>query len=218
MSFEWSGALPPRWVVPLFGLAALLLVPWVFLTIADLPSAHRSAHWDIAWGGFDIALALLLLSVAIAAWRGSPWLEGAATATATLLFVDAWFDVLTSSTRAEFVVAILEAAFVELPLAFLCLLLARGAERLLRVPLSAKRAVDDDLVEGSLERGELLIVELRDKQLSNAAQVDRSGLGEPGHPGVGQRDDDGARVRIGVLSPDEPFTDQPGDTAGHAGP
>jgi hypothetical protein len=132
MSFEWSGALPPRWVVPLFGLAALLLVPWVFLTIADLPSAHRSAHWDIAWGGFDIALALLLLSVAIAAWRGSPWLEGAATATATLLFVDAWFDVLTSSTRAEFVVALLEAAFVELPLAVLCVLLARGAEHLLR--------------------------------------------------------------------------------------
>src|SRR5438128_1403456 len=133
MSFEWRGALPPRWVVPLFGLAALLLVPWVLLTIADLPSAHRSAHWDIAWGGLDIALALLLLSVAIAAWRGSPWLEGAATATATLLFVDAWFDVLTSSTRAEFVVAILEAAFVEVPLAVLCLVLARDAERLMRV-------------------------------------------------------------------------------------
>ncbi len=87
---------PPRWVVPLFGLAALLLVPWVVLLVAALPSAHRAAHWDIAWAGFDVWLALLLLTVAVAAWRRSPWLEGAATATATLLFVDAWFDLLTS--------------------------------------------------------------------------------------------------------------------------
>jgi len=85
---------PPGWVVPLFGVAALLLVPWVVLLVAALPSAHRAAHWDIAWAGFDVALALLLLTVAVAARRRSPWLEGAATATAALLFVDAWFDVL----------------------------------------------------------------------------------------------------------------------------
>ena len=104
---------PPGWVVPLFGLAALLLLPWVVLLVFALPSAHRSAHWDIAWAGFDVALALLLFAVAVAAWRRSPWLEGAATATATLLFVDAWF--------------------VELPLAVLCLLLARDVERRLYV-------------------------------------------------------------------------------------
>jgi hypothetical protein len=127
------GGSPPRWVVPLFGLAALLLVPWVVLLVAALPSTHRAVHWDVAWAGFDVALALLLLTVAVAAWRRSSWLEGAATATATLLFVDAWFDVLTSSTRAEFLVSIGEAAFVELPLAILCLLLARDAGRRLRV-------------------------------------------------------------------------------------
>jgi hypothetical protein len=125
---------PPRWIVPLFGLAALLLVPWVVLVIVSLPSAHRAAHWDIAWAGFDVALALLLVTVAVATWRGSPWLEGAATATATLLVVDAWFDVLTSSTRAELVVSIAEAVLVELPLAILCLLLARNAERTLGAP------------------------------------------------------------------------------------
>jgi len=117
----------------------LLLVPWVVLLVVALPSTHQAAHWDIAWAGFDVALALLLLTVAVAAWRRSPWLEGAATATATLLFVDAWFDVLTSSTRAELFVSIGEAAFVELPLAVLCLLLARDAERMLRV-MSLKRS------------------------------------------------------------------------------
>jgi hypothetical protein len=137
---EPGGWRPPRWVVPFFGLAALLLVPWVVLLVFALPSAHRAAHWDIAWAGFDVGLALLLLAVAVAAWRRSAWLEGAATATATLLFVDAWFDVLTSSTQAELVVSIVEAAFVELPLAVLCLLLARDAERRLQVPPLSRSA------------------------------------------------------------------------------
>jgi hypothetical protein len=120
---------PPRWVVPLFGLAAVLLVPWIVLLVYLLPSAQRASHWDIAWAGFDVGLALVLSGVALAAWRRSPWLEGAATAAATLLFVDAWFDVLTSSTRLDLIVAVVEAVFVELPLAVLCLLLARDAER-----------------------------------------------------------------------------------------
>jgi hypothetical protein len=115
--------------VPLFGLAAVLLVPWIVLLAYLLPSAQQASHWDIAWAGFDVGLALVLSGVALAAWRRSPWLEGAATAAATLLFVDAWFDVLTSSTRLDLVVALVEAVFVELPLAVLCLLLARNAER-----------------------------------------------------------------------------------------
>ena len=126
---ETAAHLAPRWVVPLFGLAAVLLVPWIVLLVYLLPSAQQVSHWDIAWSGFDVILALVLSAVALAAWRRSFWLEGAATAAATLLFVDAWFDVLTSSTRLELIVAVLEAVFVELPLAILCLLLARNAER-----------------------------------------------------------------------------------------
>ena len=117
----------------LFAAAALVLVPWVIFLVRALPSDHRSAHWDVAWGGFDTALALLLVAVAIAAWRRSPWLEGAATAAATLLFVDAWFDILTSSSRSELITAIVEAAVVELPVAVFCLFLARSVERRLAV-------------------------------------------------------------------------------------
>jgi hypothetical protein len=120
---------PPEWVVPLFGLAAVVLVPGVVLLVVFLPSKHESTHWDIAWGGFDVVLALLLLTVALTAWRRSPWLEGAATAAATLLFIDAWFDVLTSSSRGELILAVVEAVLVELPLALVCLLLARDAQR-----------------------------------------------------------------------------------------
>jgi hypothetical protein len=129
---ETAGWRPARWVVPLFSLAGIVLVPWILFLIRSLPSTHAAAHWDIAWAGFDLGLALLLLGVAVAAWRRSPWLEGAATAAAALLAVDAWFDVLTSSTNVERFVAIGEAVLVELPLAVVLLLLARDAERVLR--------------------------------------------------------------------------------------
>jgi hypothetical protein len=122
---------PARWVVPLFSLAGIVLVPWILFLIRSLPSTHAAAHWDIAWAGFDVALALLLLGVATAAWRRSSWLEGAATAAAALLVVDAWFDILTSSTNLERVTAVAEAALAELPLAVLLLLIARDAERIL---------------------------------------------------------------------------------------
>jgi hypothetical protein len=121
------------WIPRLFLLAALVLVPWVLVLVRELPSEHKATHWDIAWAGFDIALAVVLLMVAVAAWRRSPWLEGAATAAATLLFVDAWFDVLTSSSTSELTVSLCEAVFVEIPLAVLCLLIARDAERRVNV-------------------------------------------------------------------------------------
>lgn len=104
---------------------------WTVFLVRDLPSTHAAAHWDIAWAGFDVGLALLLLGVAVSAWRRSPWLEGTATAAAALLVVDAWFDILTSSTRLELAIAIGEAVLVELPLAGLCYLLARDAEQVL---------------------------------------------------------------------------------------
>jgi hypothetical protein len=125
------------WVGVLFAAAALILVPWVVFLVHALPSDHRSAHWDVAWGGFDTALALLLAGVAVAALRRSPWLEGVATAAATLLFVDAWFDILTASSRSELATAIVEAAVVELPIAIFCLLLARSVERRLAAAATA---------------------------------------------------------------------------------
>jgi hypothetical protein len=124
------------WIGVLFAAAAFILVPWIVFLVRGLPSDHRSAHWDVAWGGFDAALALLLIGVALAAWRRSPWLEGAATAAATLLFVDAWFDILTSSSRSELITAIIEAALIELPIAVLCLFLARSVERRLAAAAS----------------------------------------------------------------------------------
>lgn len=116
-------------VIGLYASAAVVLLPWSVLLATRLPARHLSAHWDLAWGGFDVALAATLASVALSAWRRSPWLEGAASAAAALLACDAWFDLLTAATGRELAVAAVEAALVELPMAVLCLRIARRAER-----------------------------------------------------------------------------------------
>ncbi len=126
----------PSWVVPLFGVAAVGVVLWIIFLVSVLPSTQRVSHWDVAWGGFDTVLAFLLLSVAVCAWRRSPRLHGAATAAATLLLVDAWFDILTSRVGTDRWIAIGQAVLLEVPLAVLCLLVARDAERYLRPVLA----------------------------------------------------------------------------------
>jgi hypothetical protein len=127
-------------LAPLLLLAAGLLLPWVAYLVVTLPSEHTAAHWDVAWAGFDVALAALLAAVAVAALRRSWWLEGAATAAATLLVVDAWFDALTARSGTELAAALGEAVLVELPLAVLCLLLARAAKRRIQLLAAAEQA------------------------------------------------------------------------------
>lgn len=120
----------PSWIVALLAAAAVTLFPWTFALSERLPSKHVATHWDVAWAGFDVALGLVLLATAVAAGRGLPWADRAATAAGTLLLCDAWFDLLTSSTTGELAVAAVLAGVAEVPLALLCFALA-----LHRVPL-----------------------------------------------------------------------------------
>ena len=111
----------------LFLAAALVLVPWLGWLAISLPCRYLSRHWGIAWAGFDAGLAVGLASTGFAALRQAPWLDRAAVATATLLGVDAWFDVLTSRGAAAIALATTEALAIELPLALLCIWVARAA-------------------------------------------------------------------------------------------
>jgi hypothetical protein len=119
----------PAWIAPLFGLLAVLLVPWTVWLGETLPTRHVSEHWDLAWAGFDVALAGALSLTALCALRGSPWLIGAATTAATLLVCDAWFDVLTSASGRQLAQALAEALLAELPLAGVCIWVAWNRER-----------------------------------------------------------------------------------------
>ena len=117
----------PRRAAPLFlGVAALVLVPWIAWLASSLPCRYVSQHWGIAWAGFDTALAVALALTCAAALRRAPWLDRAAVAIVTLLAADAWFDVVTSRGAAAVALAAAEAIALELPVALLCVWLARA--------------------------------------------------------------------------------------------
>jgi hypothetical protein len=110
----------PRWLAVALGVTAVLLVPWTLWLTFSLPTRHVTRHYDVAWVGFDIALAAAFAATALAAFRASPWLQALAALTGTMLLCDAWFDTVTATSHDEQLVAILQAAGAELPLAALC--------------------------------------------------------------------------------------------------
>jgi hypothetical protein len=69
--------------------------------------------------------------------RKQPLTSPALGAAATLLFVDAWLDVRKASSRSELLIAIVEAAVVELQIAVFCLL-ARSGRGLAAAELGAE--------------------------------------------------------------------------------
>jgi hypothetical protein len=118
------GRLVPRWLVRLFAACALWLIPWSVFLVLSLPE-HTTAHaWNLAWAGFDVGLAVALAAMVLAILRRSAWSGPLAAICGTLLVVDAWFDVVTSSGDAR-LLAIAMAVLLELPLAFLCFATAR---------------------------------------------------------------------------------------------
>jgi hypothetical protein len=118
----------PRWITALLGFTAVALVPWTLWLTFTLPSRHVSHHYDLAWVGFDVALAFAFAATARAAYRESPLLIPFAAATCAMLVCDAWFDIVTS-TPGERMEAVLEAVFAELPLAALCAFVVYDVER-----------------------------------------------------------------------------------------
>jgi hypothetical protein len=119
----------PRWVAPAFALLAVGTVPWVVYLAVTLPRHATFAHYRGVWVGFDLALVAVLATTAVFAWRGNPRVTISATAAATMLFVDAWFDVLTTPRGSGRWLAVLLAAVAEIPLALICLWIALRASR-----------------------------------------------------------------------------------------
>lgn len=121
-----GGTLPSRpvWLGRGLVVVGAGMVPWLLVLARTLPASPRAAHWPIAWVGLDGLEALGLLVTGVALIRRRSWLCLAAAVTATLLVVDAWFDVITSAPGSATAVAIAMAACPELPMAVLCAVLA----------------------------------------------------------------------------------------------
>jgi len=118
-----------RWAGPLFALFALVMVPWTVYIGESLPRRQLSPHYDVAWAGFDVMLLAALAATAFFALRRSRYLSMAATATAVLLLVDAWFDLMTTPSG-QLTQSIVLAAVVELPLAAICIWLSLHTQEL----------------------------------------------------------------------------------------
>ena len=140
-----------EWVAIGYGAAGIGLLPWAIWLSASLPPTHHSAHWDVAWSGFDVGLAACFCGTAIAAHRRSiGWAGPLAAATGTMLVVDAWFDVILESHGNELSTALIEALVFELPAAVVCFWIAFRTERLvaraLHLAPAGERPPEGDLV------------------------------------------------------------------------
>jgi hypothetical protein len=118
------------WAGPAFILFAIVLIPWTIYLGLDLPDRQESSHYNIAWVGFDVVLLVVLAATGFFALRRSHFLALSATAAATLLVVDAWFDVMTSPPGSQFLESLASAVLIELPLAAVCGWLAYHTEHL----------------------------------------------------------------------------------------
>jgi hypothetical protein len=118
-----------RWAGPLFALFTLIMVPWTAYIGESLPRRQLSPHYDVSWAGFDVMLLAALAATAFFALRRSRYLSMAATATAVLLVVDAWFDLMTTPS-AQLAQSIVLAAVVELPLVAVCIWLSLHTQEL----------------------------------------------------------------------------------------
>jgi hypothetical protein len=108
-----------RWVAPVFIGCSLVLIPWIVYLGFSLPDRELSHHYDAAWVGFDVFELIALAATGFFALRRSRYLALASACAATLLVVDAWFDVLTSP-RHQMLESIVLAVVIELPLAGVC--------------------------------------------------------------------------------------------------
>jgi len=117
------------WLGPIFLVAGAVLIPWAVFLAVTLPSRHvQTGYYDVAWAGFDVALAVILGVTGVGLLRRRVWVQATATAAGTMLICDAWFDVLSSSGVHDRLVSTFLALAVELPVAGVCLGVARHAE------------------------------------------------------------------------------------------
>ncbi len=108
------------------------LAIWIGVLAVTLPRYYRAGGWRGAWVGFDLALLVTFATTAWAAWRRRQVLIICLVVLATLLCCDAWFDVTLNVHTSGFMLSLLSALCIELPLAALAII---GARRLVRLTI-----------------------------------------------------------------------------------
>ncbi|MFI1456100.1 LPXTG cell wall anchor domain-containing protein [Streptomyces roseus] len=109
----------PRLATLLTG-AGVALLPWMVVLAKTLPQTAEVSNWSTAWVGLDAVLAVGLSGTGLLLGRHDPRAAPLAAATAALLLMDAWFDVITAAPGSARAAALALALCAELPLAAAC--------------------------------------------------------------------------------------------------
>ena len=141
-------------VVSLFFLVGVVvLIPWTVFLGLTLPPKYHANHWRLLWTGFDAGLIAVLILAAWAAWYRRQILAAIAVVAGTLLFCDAWFDMVTSFGHRDEWLTLLTGFGAELPLGAFFFWLYR------RIAMTTLTSLQHDLGEIPLRR------KLRDFQI-----------------------------------------------------
>ncbi len=106
-----------RWIVAGLALAAAALGVWVFFVGAELHGRYNARNWSSTWVVLDLCEVAGLAATAWLVRRRSLAVAPIAAATATLIAMDAWFDVMTARAGSDWYVALALAIAIEIPLA-----------------------------------------------------------------------------------------------------
>jgi hypothetical protein len=111
-------------------LVAALLACWTIWLGSSLPPDPLMQHWSLTadigldnysltWVGLDCIEVLGLAACGLLFRRGSASARTVALLTIPVFCLDAWFDVMTSVSKADLVTAVIMAVLGELPAAFI---------------------------------------------------------------------------------------------------
>jgi hypothetical protein len=155
---------PPRQrriVLAITGIGAIVLIPWILILSATLPTTSAGGAWKVAWIGFDIGLALALGLSAWSVWRRRQLALVFFSIAAALLTCDAWFDVCLSWSTPEQTSALATALVAEIPLVIVFLVALRRMMR--RTALVIRRLRGIDGAPPSLWRQPMVMVPSRER-------------------------------------------------------
>ncbi|MGV9268874.1 hypothetical protein ACWDRR_29885 [Kitasatospora sp. NPDC003701] len=118
---------PRRVVAGALAGVAVLLFAWILVLGATAPGEAEVPNWSTVWVGLDLLQCTGLIATAVLLARRSRLVALAGSATATLLLLDAWFDVMSAEDAVDWYVALAMALLVELPAAVGMAVLSRRA-------------------------------------------------------------------------------------------
>ena len=118
------GRKPWTWTSRLLTVAAVVVIPWVALLTAQLHGGATRRSLGSSWIGLDLIEIVGLLVVGSMLRRRHRATSPVAAATAAVLILDAWFDLMSSTPRLAYVQSLLLAFLIEIPFAVLLICVA----------------------------------------------------------------------------------------------